>query len=124
MNKVTVRNLRKKQTEAEKKIWFHLRNRHFEGLKFRRQHSIGPFITDFCCIEKKIVIEVDGSQHIQNKIYDDNRTKYLNQNGYKVIRFWDNDVLNRCDSVLEAVRIELNPYPHPNPLPERERETR
>jgi len=113
------KTLRKQQTEAEKKLLLHLRDRRFEGLKFRRQHPIGPFVTDFCCIEKSIILEIDGSQHLENKSYDDKRTEYLIQNGFKVIRFWDHDVLNKCDAVLKSIKIELNP--HPSPLPERER---
>ncbi len=114
------RQLRHQQTEVEQKLWFRLRNREFLNHKFRRQHPIGSYIVDFCCIEKQLVVELDGSQHLTQKAKDAQRTNYLQSQGYRVLRFWDNEILNQINDVLEAIRLALDP--HPNPLPERERE--
>jgi very-short-patch-repair endonuclease len=95
------RRLRSELTEAEKRLWSHLRSRQIRGLKFRRQHPIPPYIADFCCIEKKLIIELDGSQHGQQ--VDEARSQYLERRGWKVVRYWDNDVLCNTESVLEAI---------------------
>src|SRR5438876_8322764 len=87
------RQLRRNQTKAEYLLWEHLRAKRLDGIKFRRQHSIGLFIVDFCSIEKLLVIEVDGGQHAAQIRADGERTKYLNERGYRLIRFRDNDVL-------------------------------
>ena len=113
------RKLRHQQTDAESKLWFSLRNRNIANCKFRRQHPIGSYITDFCCVEKRLVVEVDGSQHSDDH-RDKIRTSYLNKKGFKVIRFWDHDVLKRTESVLNQILLELDP--HPVPLPEGEGE--
>lgn len=99
------RLLRKNQTSQEDKIWNLLRNRNFHGLKFKRQHPIGNYIVDFICIDKKIVIEIDGGQHnAPEKINSDKqRTLYLESEGYKVIRFWNNEI----DKNLEGVYLHL-----------------
>lgn len=115
-----VRRLRKEQTDVEKKLWAHLRDRELSGFKFRRQHEIGPYVADFCCLQKKLVIEVDGGQHAGQVLKDRIRTDSLNQMGYQVLRFWDHEVLQELDSVLESIRLALT-NPHPHPLPERER---
>ena len=86
--------LRHELTPAEKKLWAHLCTMREDGIHFRRQHAIGPFITDFCAPRKKLVIELDGSQHLEQEKYDEERTKYLESKGYKVIRFWNNEVMN------------------------------
>lgn len=114
------RQLRHQQTEVEQKLWFHLRNREFLNHKFRRQHPIGSYIVDFCCIEKRLIVELDGSQHLAQQTKDAGRTHYLQSQGYRVIRFWDNEIFNQLDGVLETIRLTLDP--HPNPLPRRERE--
>lgn len=119
--KETARRLRAQQTDTEKKLWDCLRNRELSGFKFRRQHEIGPYIVDFCSPKKKLVIEVDGGQHIEQALNDQKRTTYLNQRGYHVLRFWDHEVLQELDSVLEVIRLTLE-GPHPGPLPGRERE--
>jgi very-short-patch-repair endonuclease len=118
------RALRKRQSDAEEKLWFNLRNRHLVGFKFRRQHRIGHYVVDLVCLEKKIVIEVDGGQHNESptNIQDKQRTLWLEKEGYKVIRFWNNDVLTNTEGVLETVIKLLNDeHPHPDPLPSRER---
>lgn len=100
--KAFARQLRQNATEAEKRIWYYLRNRRLEGYKFIRQVPIGPYIVDFLCRAKKLVVELDGSQHLDNP-YDIQRTKYLGKNGYRVIRFWNDDVLIETDIVLTSI---------------------
>ena len=80
-------------TDTEMLLWRHLRSRNMSGLKFRRQHCIGSFIADFACVEKKLIIEVDGGQHAENADQDADRTAYLNSQGWTVMRFWNNEVL-------------------------------
>ena len=99
------RNLRKESTPAEIKLWQHLRARRFYGLKFRRQYPIGPYVVDFVCLSKKLVIEADGSQHLQQVVYDKQRTEYFEYFGFQVIRFWNHDLLFRLDAVLEKIRL-------------------
>src|SRR4051812_21019614 len=85
------RRLRLEQTDAERKMWSLLRSRQYERFKFRRQHSIGPYIADFVCLEKRLVIELDGSQHADQIAYDESRTVFLSSRGFRVIRIWDSD---------------------------------
>jgi len=94
--------LRKELTPAERKLWALIRNDQL-GVNFRRQHAVGNYIPDFVCIEKKLIIELDGSQHLEQQEYDEERTKFLNSLGYKVIRFWNNDVMNNIDGVILAI---------------------
>ena len=94
--------LRKELTPAERKLWTLIRNDQL-GVNFRRQHAIGNYIPDFVCIEKKLIIELDGSHHLEQQEYDAERTKYLESEGYKVIRFWNNDVMNNIDGVILAI---------------------
>lgn len=99
--------LRKELTPAERKLWAHLRGDKL-GVNFRRQHAIGNFIPDFVCIEKKLIIELDGSQHLEQEQYDAERTKYFESTGYKVIRFWNNDVMKDMDGVIRAIIFALD----------------
>src|ERR1044071_5183877 len=85
--------LRKESTLAEQKLWSRIRNDQL-GVTFRRQHAIGKYIPDFCSPKTKLIIELDGSQHLEQEQYDNERTKYLESQGYKVIRFWNKDVMN------------------------------
>ena len=94
--------LRKEPTPAERKLWSKIRNDRL-GVNFRRQHAIGVYIPDFVCIQKKLIIELDGGQHLEQEEYDKERTKYLESQGYKVIRFRNNDVMNNIDGVLLAI---------------------
>ena len=111
------RHLRREMTDSERKLWQHLRAGRLDGLKFRRQHPIPPYITDFCCIEKKLIVELDGSQHSVQT--DAARTRFLESQGWQVIRFWDNDVLLATEAVVEAIwNTTVKPYPHPNPSPD------
>ncbi len=105
--KANVRDLRREMTDAERLLWRHLRRRQVEGLKFRRQHPLGRFIVDFVCIEAALVIEVDGGQHGERQAQDAARTAWLNRQGYRVLRFWNNEVLNDIDAVRQAIWNEL-----------------
>ena len=117
------RGLRRNMTDAEQAVWYRLRNRALGGYRFRRQHDIGPYIADFVCKEAMLVLEIDGGQHGDRQHYDLHRTTYLQSQGYRVLRFWNNDVLADIQSVLEVVWKALaSPAPHPGPLPGGERE--
>jgi very-short-patch-repair endonuclease len=100
------RYLRANMTDAERKLWHQIRDRRLAGAKFRKQVTIHPFVVDFLCIEKRLVVEIDGSQHTSES--DAARTAFLQSRGYRVIRFWNNDVLNNLPAVLEAIRIALD----------------
>ena len=99
--------LRREPTPAEQKLWAHLRGNKLNGMKFRRQHAIGNYIVDFCAIKQKLIIELDGSQHLEQEEYDHERTAYLESQGYKVIRFWNNDVMNDIHGVLRVIDVTL-----------------
>ena len=103
------KNLRKEPTPAERKLWAYLRGDKLNGVYFRRQYAIGDFVTDFCAIKEKLVIELDGGQHLEQEDYDKERTKYLESQGYKVIRFWNSEVMNDMDGVIQAIIIALEP---------------
>jgi len=105
--KERARALRVRQTDAERLLWSRLRNRQFAGYKFRRQEVIGIYIADFVCLEAKLIIELDGGQHNEQIDYDAERSGYLIRLGFKVLRFWNNDVLQNTDAVLEHIRLEL-----------------
>ena len=90
-------------TDAERLLWQHLRSRQLAGLKFRRQHPIGRYILDFVCLEAGLVIEVDGGQHGPQHSYDEARTAWLGQRGYRVLRFWNNEVLTNPEGVRERI---------------------
>jgi adenine-specific DNA-methyltransferase len=112
------RGLRKHATDAERALWQWLRNRQLSGCKFRRQHAIGPYIADFACIEARLIVELDGGQHLDHAAADAQRTAYLNSEGYRVLRYWNDEVLLRIEDVLGDVLRELEERPHPNPLPQ------
>lgn len=101
------RQLRKEPTPAEGKLWAYLRGNKLNGINFRRQHAIGNFITDFCSVKKKLVNELDGSQHLEQDEYDIERTKYLESLGYKVIRVWNNQVMNNIEGAVNANEVAL-----------------
>ncbi len=102
--------LRFLQTDAEKVIWSALRNQQL-CFKFRRQHNIGSYIVDFVCLEEKLIVELDGGQHTIEK--DKERTDFLQQEGYRIVRFWNNHVLENKSSVIERIMQELNQSPSP-----------
>ena len=98
------RRLRRDLTDAERKLWFLLRNRRIAGIKFRRQCPIGPYIADFAAIEALLIVEADGGQHASREPYDLRRTAWLNARGFRVLRFWNNDVLTNPEGVVEAIQ--------------------
>jgi len=114
------RSLRKKSTDAERLLWQHLRNRRLADCKFRRQVVIEPYIIDFVCFDAKLIIELDGGQHLEQQKQDEERTQYLESMGYSVLRFWNHEVLVETEAVLEKIHEVLIASPHPNPLPEGE----
>lgn len=109
------KTLRKRLTDTEQVLWKYLRANQVEGLKFRRQEPIGNYIVDFICYEKRIIIEVDGGQHSVNKEKDNKRDKWFKEQGFKVLRFWDNEVLTNIEGVLEVLRNNCLNHPPLNP---------
>src|SRR6186997_1203518 len=99
----TARKLRRDQTDAERKLWFRLRDRRLAGLKFRRQVPIDRYVADFCCESARVIVEVDGGQHAGRSVEDQARTEALETRGYLVLRFWNNEVLQNLDGVLEII---------------------
>jgi very-short-patch-repair endonuclease len=97
------RHLRKSSSDAERRFWFHVRDRRLAGYKFRRQLPVGPYVVDFFCESASLIVELDGGQHASQRLYDEERERYLREQGYEVLRFWDNDVLTNTDGVLSAV---------------------
>ncbi len=117
------RNLRKNATDVERAVWRHLRAKRFAALKFRRQEVIGPYIVDFVCFKKRIIVELDGGQHNeeQGKRKDKERDHYLKDQGFTVVRYWNNEVLENLALVLEDMYRRCN-APLPNPPPRGGRE--
>jgi very-short-patch-repair endonuclease len=105
------RQLRKTSPDAERRLWLHVRDRRLAGYKFRRQVPIGPYVVDFLCEAAKLIIELDGGQHVGQREYDGERDRYLHSQGYGVQRYWDNDVLTDTDGVLSAVLKALRERP-------------
>ena len=103
------RQLRHNQTEAEARLWSHLRNRQLCGRKFRRQFAIGAYVVDFACIEAKLVVELDGGQHAEAVSYDVKRTRDIEVCGFLVLRFWNADVMTDTESVLATIHSVLEP---------------
>ena len=108
---LNAKQLRTHSTDTEQHLWYFLRAKRLSGYKFKRQYIIGRYIVDFICIEAKLVIELDGSQHMDTIDYDQKRTQDLRNKGYRVLRFWDNDVLQSIDSVLQEILNLLTPSP-------------
>jgi len=113
------KELRQSETEAEQIIWSWLRAKKLKGVKFRRQEPIGTYVVDFVSFEKKLIIEIDGGQHnfAENKTNDDARTEWLESQGFRVIRFWNNEVASNLDGVLTLIEEALAVPPLPDPLP-------
>jgi very-short-patch-repair endonuclease len=102
---------------AEIRLWQLLRDRNLKQYKFRRQHPLGPYIANFICLDRRLVIEIDGGQHQEQAPYDAKRTSDLEAGGYRMLRFWDNDVLLKTSDVMEAIYQALQAAPHPTPTP-------
>jgi very-short-patch-repair endonuclease len=109
------RNLRNAPTDAERALWRHLRGRQLEHCKFRRQHPHGDYILDFACLERGVVVELDGSQHADAVERDAARTRYLEEAGFIVLRFWNNDVFGNLEGVLEVINRHLVARATPSP---------
>lgn len=107
--------LRKSTSPAETRLWSCLRRNQLNGTSFRRQHAIGPYITDFCAVKAKLVVELDGAQHLEQEMYDMQRTAYLEEHGYRVLRFWNNDVMNNLDVVLREIALSIEDGPPQSP---------
>ncbi len=101
------RELRKSLTPQELKLWFYLKNKKL-GVKFRRQHGIGPYIADFYCKEKNLIIELDGSGHLETKEYDKERDGYVETLGVKVLRFWNSEIDNNIEKVLQKIKETIS----------------
>ena len=114
------KHLRTHQTEAERRLWYCLRAHSFLGLKFKRQQPIGCYIVDFICHERWLIAEVDGGQHAIQAEYDHRGDTYLRDQGYRVLRFWNHEVMHQLDGVLERIRLAVlsqSPSP-PAPPPQ------
>ena len=111
------RELRRSQTDAERKLWRELRDRQIAEYKFRRQHPIGPYIADFACPEAHLIVELDGGQHLERTNYDQSRSRYFEKRGWRILRFWDDEALKQTNVVLERILFELVAGPSPQPSP-------
>lgn len=103
--------LRKEPTLAEARLWAYLRRNQLNGISFRRQHAIGPYITDFCAVKARLIIELDGSQHLEQQEYDARRTAFLEERGYRVLRFWNDDVMRNLAAVLGEIAAMIKDPP-------------
>jgi len=116
------RRLRREATDVERKLWSKVRNRQLAGYKFRFQATIGPYVVDFLCAEKRLIVELDGSQHGPEA--DQRRSAFLEREGYILTRFWNSEVIENPDGVLQAIAAQLaalpgvHDSPSPNPLPQ------
>jgi len=109
------KTLRTNQTEAEQRLWYHLRAHRFMDLKFKRQKPIGRYIVDFVCVEQQLIVELDGGQHAEQLEYDQRRDAWLRGQGYTILRFWNNEVMQQLEGVLEKIRLTLTLSPCPSP---------
>ncbi len=100
-------------TDAERRMWFLVRSHQIQGYNFRRQVPIGPYIVDFACLSLKLIIELDGGQHADRAAQDEQRSEYLRAQGFRVLRFWNNDVLGNTDGVLEMIKRAVEDLPSP-----------
>lgn len=107
------RRLRQKQTDAEMGLWYHLRAKRLLGFKFRRQVALGRYIVDFVCHDAKLIIELDGGQHVDRVSADNERTAWLAEQGFRVVRFWNHEVFKNREAVLERIAALLLFSPSP-----------
>ena len=116
------RRRRRSMTEAERRLWRRLRARGMGSVKFRRQHPVGPYIVDFCCAERMVVVEIDGGHHATQAEEDRTRAAFLAGEGFRVLRFWNNEVMGNIEGVLHRIAEAVGGGPpHPHPLPQRGR---
>jgi very-short-patch-repair endonuclease len=120
MTDPVVKKLRENATDAERKLWHHLRRKQVAGLRFRRQYRLGPYIVDFVCLPARLIIEVDGGQHADRVERDATLTAWLETQGFHVVRFWNNEVLGNVEGVLHVIGEHLSPREPPPPAPSRE----
>nr|WP_282568609.1 endonuclease domain-containing protein [Bosea sp. 124] len=109
------RAMRREPTEAERKLWHLLRDRRFSGFKFRRQVEIGRYIVDLVCLERRLIIEADGGQHAENA-YDEERDAWIVAQGFRIRRFWNADILQRPDEIVDTIWADLNAPLQQRPL--------
>jgi len=114
--KTNAKALRTGMTDAERRLWSRLRQEQL-GVKFRRQHPLGSYVLDFVCLEPKLVIEIDGSQHLEQVQYDERRTAWLMQHGFVVLRFWAHEVMSETDAVVSRIIEQLDRVAHAAPTP-------
>jgi very-short-patch-repair endonuclease len=110
------KQLRSNSTDLERLLWSRLRANRLTGFKFRRQLPIGPYIVDFACCEARLIVELDGGQHAETVLQDASRDDWLGEQGFRVLRFWNNDVLENLDGVLMRILEHLSPSPQPSPI--------
>lgn len=106
------RTLRNQSTDAERHLWRHLRHRQINGYRFRRQVPIADYIADFACLEARLVVELDGAQHQERRIHDEVRDHRIETQGFRILRFWDNEVFRETEAVLERILQALEEYGH------------
>jgi very-short-patch-repair endonuclease len=111
------RRLRLSATDAERTPWTHLRSRRLGQFKFRRQLPVAGFVVDFACLETRLIVELDGGQHADRSDYDERRTAILGKSGFRVLRFWNDDVLTKLEAVLEEILRQSEAPPSPQPSP-------
>ncbi|EOF4701746.1 endonuclease domain-containing protein [Klebsiella oxytoca] len=115
---ILARQLKRSLTPAERRLWYLLRDRRFARYKFRRQHPVGPYILDFACCSVRLAIELDGGQHDERSVYDARRTRWLQSQGWRVLRFWNNEFEHHEEAVMERILEALeSPIPSPRPSP-------
>jgi very-short-patch-repair endonuclease len=114
------KRLRHEMTDAERLLWNEVRAHRFAGLKFKRQEPLGLYVVDFVCYEAKLIVELDGGQHASQKEADEERTRWLASRGFRVVRFWNNDVLTNIAGVMREIEKEINTTSPPLPRGERE----
>jgi len=112
---INAKTLRTHQTDAEQRIWYHLRAYRFMGYKFKRQKPVGRYIVDFVCVERRLIVEIDGGQHAEQAEYDQHRDAWLRSQGYTVLRYWNNEVMQQLEGVLEQIRLTITLSPGPSP---------
>ena len=110
------RQLRTNSTDTESLLWRHLRASRFDGYKFKRQQPLGGYIVDFVCFESRLIVELDGGQHADQAAADKIRGQWLNDQGFQVLRFWNNEVLTNLEGVMQCVHAALSPSPRPSPV--------